>query len=386
MREFETRIPLVELEARIKGIRNGMRSGDMPSLSACRDLRDVLRTQLCTPDPRLSDLCVQARVALSAALCHLGEAEESHDILSELLADSALPHHQLGDALLGQASNLTDFGDYCGAVELCERVLSFAEPGAALSWADSKDLQLRAHGTKGQALTFLGMWEGMQSERNTGLAHLRSAVACARELDSPSTPVDLPRDLAYIALWHALHRPNDMAESWEEAWREAARCNSTATQAHLHRYRWLAGYRTALLGLDDAWPPLDVELPAASVEGSETNPGWLHKLARKYRGARHAARGDIAAALEDFHAAATLIEAPSLLRFIGATAALQAAESLHTNAPDKAAEFLSRAIVVFQECDKWFLGPIAGRLWLSRAQAISEDRPPESHPQLHYPY
>lgn len=93
---------------------------------------------------------------------------------------------------------------------------------------------------------------------------------------------------------------------------------------------------------------------------------------------------------DDFEVAATLIEngdRSPLLEFIGATACLQACESLATTCLDIARAYLERAKLVFGRRTNWFAGPVKGHFGLNRAVLFVDPRPDiADSPVLRFPY
>lgn len=381
-------LPPEELRKHIKDLSDSMRYSVNRAGSARVELRRLLDGQLSSPGNCLMNVRFDALIALAGAECHLGNASESETICQQLILEMEQSNERepkpFGAAFIRRAVNLTDLGKYREAAQLCDKVIAFANSVDRES--ERRDLLLQALGTKGQALSFLGLFDDEATARADGLTHLEQALDHARWLDANGHPsvsvrMNTPRNLAYIYLWHALHSPSAADNAWVTAEKAAVHCEKT--RAYIHRHRWLATYRASLLGLEFPWPANEMELPDKLHEG-----GWLYCLALKYRGTARATCGDIEAAIMDFHEAAALLDAGSepLFRFMGATAALQAGESLRSAAPSESKGFLERAASIFREWTDEFTGPISGRLWLSRTEALLRGEPLSFHPQLHFPH
>ena len=366
--------------------KRGMRYGSLPSFEARTDLVPLVEHLEQREDVRGRRLWVQAMALLASAECHLGNMPESTRICRKLLDKRAQIGRRLtAQTLIQQAVNLTDMAEYEQSNAFCLEALELAEE--LTDEVERLDLEMQAHGTRGQALMDWGLID--EAYREPANEALRDAEARARQLDSGDPgdqEQDLPRQLNYRFLWHALFSPESADAAFEDAL--AASGGDSQSRDFLMHIRWQAAYRAWLSGRPIDWRVFEHDLPAKNAAG-----GWLYCLARKYRGALRAAEGDTAGAMADFKAAVTLLEqeqgAP-LLAFLGATAALQAGESLIKAAPDEAHRHLNAAADLFRRRKDWFPAhpEISGSAWLDRAARFLRDanfnRMPQ--PQLHYPY
>ena len=213
-RQFAEPLGPIAIKRRIDDLAAGMRREGLDSRSARDELVLLIERHLSAGDDHLDELRTEALLTLATAECHLGNAHASEAILEPLLApDAPLVPHLV--ALVRQAVNLTDFGNFAGSVKHCDDALLLAATPRVLSRNLRNEIELQAHGTKGQALTFHGLWEPALAE--SGLSELRRAAEIADARDRAGLPADLPRNLAYIALWHALHQPSQIDAPWRAA-------------------------------------------------------------------------------------------------------------------------------------------------------------------------
>ena len=157
------------------------------------------------------------------------------------------------------------------------------------------------------------------------------------------------------------------------------------SKAFFIRNRWLSAYRAHLEGNHLDWTSFEDELP-------DERSGWLWSLSLKYRGTLRAVAGKIDAARDDFSQAIVLlkqIDSNPLLAFIGATAALQAAESVMANDPEQSSAHIAAALPVIDAFDGWFMADkLDASQWRARADAIlaCQSLVDVPNPQLHYLY
>jgi hypothetical protein len=138
---------------------------------------------------------------------------------------------------------------------------------------------------------------------------------------------------------------------------------------YLHRVRFLGAFRSLRAGRApppvefDSWPLSD---PAVS------HSSWLRATALKYRGALFAAVGEPDQALKDFGRSWALLdrEGQPLIRFIGATAALEAGERLWTVRRKEAEIFLRRARDSFEAFSSYFRESGWVDQWVQRCEGF----------------
>jgi hypothetical protein len=177
-----------------------------------------------------------------------------------------------------------------------------------------------------------------------------------------------------LAGWHALLQPARTEEAFHEATAELAafpKSINAVSLAYLLRIRFLGAYRNWLKTGSvpegyDAW-----ELPTHKV----AHLSWVLATTFKYRGALFAADGRFAEAAEDFRRAVSLLErqAPPILRFIGATAALQAFLSLRTHNEPTASQFRKTARDTFAEFSSTAAPALNGKKWADLCDCALND-------------
>jgi hypothetical protein len=372
-----------EIEDRLDKINVGMRFGKIGAHDAYRELNEMSSVLAVKTDVKSQRLRLHCDELIATACCHMGRTRES-----AMLTDRILEHAQdvgpyyVAEALVRQAVNMTDFADYARAVAYCDEAINLLPE---LKTPDERlDLELKAISSKAQALTYWSLVD--EAYLSESLALTKHAVELAKDLDGdyPDNPErNLPRNLTYLHGWYALHRPLE-AESMQRGIAGTVLADPHSA-AYFMRNRWLSAYRAYLSGNYLDWLSFEDQLP-------DEKTGWLWSLSLKYRGAVRAGAGKIDTAREDFSRAASLlkqIDSNPLLAFIGATAALQAAESLKNTDLEQSARYSSAALPVFDAFDGWFkAAKLDAAKWRSRAEALLglqslEDVP---NPQLHYLY
>ncbi|MBT3375863.1 MAG: tetratricopeptide repeat protein [Lentisphaerae bacterium] len=370
-------------EKELRNIENGMRYGSLPAKQAQDSVVKIVQAAKGRQDVRGRHCWAWAMINLAAAQCHLGKTTEASDTCQQLLAS----RHELGmrftlRALVREAINLHDMADYRGAVDILDEAESLlpqlSEP------VERTDLEMQIVGTRGQTYTFWAMIA--PNKTDFAFQDIRRACQRARELDAGATlQKELPRDLCYQYQATALLRPRKANAVYQEA---RDMCDADAgSRDHFRRVRWLAAYRLLLTGFEPPdWSTFEFDLPDRKSEG-----GWVSRVALKYRGALRADAGDEPGAISDFREATELLElhdSNPLLAFIGATAALQAGESLRLHDEKAAIDFLRQAESVLEARQDWFSGELVGKRWLERAQGLLAGNTPKGlpNPQLLYPY
>ena len=351
---------------RIQELRAGMKYGSVAAGVAAFELKAILAGSgewMKSVRRRLT--WVEGTLELAAAECHLGNPSEGNRLCDQILSWRSLIGVRIaGFALVRQAVNLTDMAEFAAAVARCREAIDLLPSiGQEL---ERMELELHAHGTLGQALAFWSLQNDEDSSRREeSLVVLQRAAELAGDLDLPCEPQgDLPRNLAYVHLWYALHDP----VASEPFFQRAREGSDSTSRAYLQRQRWLAAYRAPLLNQQMDWHRFEEELPTVEVAG-----GWLRVLSLKYRGALRAAEEDWDAAEADFREAVHLISPEGsipLLVFISATAALQGAESLRDSRQSTAMEMRDLAIQRFEQSEVGLSGSVQGARWLERARGL----------------
>jgi len=255
-----------------------------------------------------------------------------------------------------------------------------------VSTEDRVRCEMVAHGVLGgQPLLHKSLLD--QTSATESLCLIQQALKRAKELGDHS---EICRDAVQIALWHALLCPERTQDAVDEAATILTRSpveERGASEVYLLRTRFLGAYRALLL---DKRVPSDFNDWPLPPDDS-TCPMWPRATALKYRGTLRAAAGDRTGAENDFRVACDLLAAEigPLLRFFGATTALQAAESLGADAPGGGDLFALRALAVFDECREWFSGKLSASRWSARARCLTapaERTNAVETPQLYFAY
>ena len=375
---------LEHVDGRLRGIEFGMRFGALPASIALAEITLIKQHLEIKRDVRSRHLLAGASGLQAAALCHMGRTLESRAVAGELVAiGKEIGCQYAAEALVRQAVNMTDFADYAMAVTYCDDAQKLSEN---LSILERADMQLEAVSTKAQALMYWGLINHRRVEESLILT--RKSVEMARDLDG-ETPTEgrknVPRNLAYLYLWHALHVPAEAA-SIENMVREAA-CSDAKTWPYFLRTRWLVAYRGARAGTPVDWMRHEFELP-----DQKDDEGWLLALALKYRGTLRASAGRLDEALDDFRGAISmmqLVESKPLLAFISATAAVQEGELLMNQFGAEVRDHLEKSLDVFRLMANWFNAPeISAARWIERVEGLLSGCPPASlpDPQRGFPY
>ena len=269
------------------------------------------------------------------------------------------------NAVANQVVSLTDLGFLDQAKEMG---LALINKVNHIGWSGAHDRLLAAKtaygATGGQPLYQLALKNRDKDTERLSLECLENALDLARELENKE---GIARGTAQCFLWQATFSPESMPEEYVAASQTLDTLGNDApvSRTYLDRARFFGAYRHYLITQQlitgfDTWP-----LP----EIHTTQTTWLYATALKYRGTLHAANNHIEQAITDFNTACELLdhEAPPLIRFIGATAALQAARSLSHTDPIPAATFLKHAANIFQSLETIFPAEFGTANWLSNA-------------------
>ncbi len=291
--------------ARLKGL--------LPRLSEADD-----------PDKRAALLML-----LGEACCHAGRTEEAldynrraRDLASRLDGFAA----QMIRLDIEQIVSLNDREDFGSIPELANDLSSRLEaPGDSIDSMVLDDLRMRFHGTMGQAHAYGFLARVPAFSKEASLDHFQKAVALAkrcreRAIGASSNPeadptvaertAEVCHDVNYVHLWHALFRPEETRDAWDEAvnWRQRlpdGGGEAAKNRSHLVRQQGLAEYRR-LLEEPGSPPRLDGsadEDDFRSLIEDDKAEFWLRATTEKYLGAILAARGRRAEALDLFREA-----------------------------------------------------------------------------------
>ena len=262
---------------------------------------------------------------LGQACCHAGRTEEALRFNREARALASRLDGFAAQIIrldIEQIVSLNDREDFGSIPELANDLSSRLEaPGDSIDSMVLDDLRMRFHGTMGQAHAY-GFLAGFPDySEKTSLEHFRSAVSLAKRCrdravaaspDPENDPAVVERtaevchDVNYVHLWHALFRPAETRNAWDEAvnWRQRLPDGKEAAKnrSHLLRQQGLAEYRRLLANPGE---PPRLEGPAdeddlrSLVEDDEAEC-WLRATTEKYLGAILAAQTRRAEALDLF--------------------------------------------------------------------------------------
>ena len=326
----------------------------------------------------------QCILLLAAVANHRGEplkalSAEDQVSLAELAHGDPLLYTK---AIAFQVVSLTDLRSLEKAEQLARGLLSWIDQ----EFRGSHETELRCRmiacgALGGQPLLTLGLQNPHRADES--LNFLQMALEHAIELNDPR---EIAMDLAQISLGHALLKPESFREQCAHAEDQIRTLPGQAALVsiqHLRRARLLGAFRQLLREAElppdfDAWPLPDCQVP------------WLFASALKYRGALFAATGEAKRALQDFTQAYGLLDRVShpLIRFIGATAALQAGESLWPVRRKEAREFFHQAKASFAPFASYFHEPGWVEKWRQRCDGFLLGRNAEKlpHPQQEFVY
>ncbi len=359
----ESLITLDEAEARLRRYESAFRS---------------------SPHPAAGDGLKECILLLAAVANHRGEPLQALSAKDQV----SLVELAHGDPLLYtkaiafQVVSLTDLRSLGKAEQLARGLLGWIEQ----EFRGRQEMKIRCRmiacgALGGQPLLTLGLQN--PSCADEALKFLQTALELAIELDDPR---EIAMDLAQVALGYALLKPENCCEQCAYAEDHLHRLPGPAALIsiqYLRRARLLGAFRQLLreakLPPDfDSWPLPDGQVP------------WLYASARKYRGALFAAAGETKRASQDFTQACGLLDRVSqpLLRFIGATAALQAGESLWPVRRQEARAFLHQANASFAPYASYFHEPGWVEKWRQRCDGLLPAGNPAAlpHPQRNFVY
>ena len=359
----ESQISLDEAEARLRRYESAFRSS--PHDAAREGLKQCI-------------------LLLAAVANHRGEPLEALSA-EEQVSLAELAH---GDPLLYtkaiafQVVSLTDLRSLEKAEQLARALLTWIDQ----EFRGSQETKIRCRmiacgALGGQPLLSLALQAPDRTDES--LMFLQRALEHAIELNDPR---EIGVDLAQVALGHSLLKPETSREQCdlaEERIRRLPGQSPLVSIQYLHRARLLGAFRQLLTTAKgppdfDSWPLPDSQIP------------WLHASALKYRGALFAAAGQTKQALHDFDRAYGLLESvsPPLIRFIAATAALQAGESLWKVRRKEAREFLHKAKAGFPPFAPYFHEPGWVEKWRQRCDGLLLGKQTSQlpHPQREFIY
>jgi hypothetical protein len=288
-------------------------------------------------------------------------------------------------ALASQVVSLTDLGALREAEVLARHLLEWVEGEFRGSAETRIRCRMIIHGVLGgQPLLYRALRDPSCSKES--LEHLEAAVEQATNVNDPS---EICRDIVQVALWYALLKPEVSFTACEDAearMRKLPGWPDETSLAYLSRARWLGAFRGYLL---------NATIPADFRSWSLPNPeishaSWLFATALKYRSTLVAAVGEGQKAEGTFTQACGLLERARepLLRFIGATTALQAGESLFRARRSVALDFLHRAKGWFSSFNSYFHDRGWVALWQQRCAGLlkGESSANLPNPQANWPY
>ncbi|NCD34476.1 MAG: hypothetical protein EOL87_13815 [Spartobacteria bacterium] len=331
---------------------------------------------------RIPENKIKAILLQGSMYNHAGRPDEgqkyTHDALK--LAEQ---HHKtplFASAAAHQIVSLTDQGYIADAVCFGRSILQTLQ---STTWQRTDDellAYMRVYGALGgQALYQNALHSGCPDDAQESRAYLQKALEYARELHDP---IETARDLTQIFLWQATFCSESAHDAYHDTLDALRRMHSDTAVSigYLHRARFFGAYRHHLTTQHIPDDFTSWELPSDRIG----HLSWVRATALKYRATLYAAAGQPQAAMADFEQSiACLIpeEAP-LLQFIGATAALQAAQSLTHIHPQRSLTYKQQAQRLFRQLTDLFPEAFGIRQWIAYAHD-PENRP---NPQLTFAY
>jgi tetratricopeptide (TPR) repeat protein len=266
------------------------------------------------------------------------------------------------NAVANQIVSLTDLGHLDDAramgLALIDKINQIGWSGAHDRLAAAKT----AYGvTGGQPLYQTALKNNDKDAERLSFDFLTRACTLAQELENKE---GIARGTAQIFLWHASFHPENADPQFTDACRtiDALGKDAAISRTYLQRARYYGAYRHYITTRHIHPDFASWHLP--QIHTAQTT--WLYATALKYRGTLYAAQEKVEQAISDFNTACKLLdhEASPLLRFIGATAALQAAQSLKHTDPVPAGDFLKQAVDTFQSLENVFPSEFGINNWI----------------------
>ncbi len=316
-----------------------------------------------------SEARLHALVLRGAIANHKGNPGEAHNWGEQAKAAAvALKHPRLYvDACAHNVVSLTDLGFLTEAEAAGRELLAWVKVEMQGGAGERTWAEMVASGVLGgQALLHRAL-SGAACDTES-LGFLKRALELAEELEDPP---GICRDVVQIAGWHALLSPQASEDAFldaDEALGRFALEVKAVSRAYLLRNRFLGAYRRLLLTQEITEGFEKWELPPSGVG----HHSWVYATTLKYRGTLYAARGRTDEAISDFRNSTGILskQAPPLLRLIGATAAIQAAESLKKRDAHLATELLEEACSIFCNFHNTAGPALSGAVWEERCRGL----------------
>ena len=297
-----------------------------------------------------------------------------------VFAHKAGQHELYAHAMAGSVVSLTDLGLLDQAEKTGRALVKWIDKNMRASAISRLKAKMEAQGALGgQPLLQKALTESNLKAQS--LKHLQEALSKAKELRAPK---EIARDTVQIALWSALLEPLKAGQEIAKAQAQLDKLGKQGkvSELFLRQYRFLAAYRMMLMGGDISDDFEDWPLPDCG--------GWIRAVTLKYRGALLANIGKMSASDADFSESIAVLDvaAAPLLRFIGATVALQAATSLRARRKSIWRNYAKQAKAEFLVLKAQLFGPHCDCGWRDRADGLLagldiQDLP---NPQLLYRY
>ena len=336
---------------------------------------------------------LQGLMLRSAARCHAGRTEEALKLNCEAM-DKARGNPRFLPQLLRlrieELVLLEDEEDFPRTFALAADLEKDIGEFAALEKDSDRalDLQMRFHGTMGQAVAYASLSGSGLYSSESAKGHFESAYRHAVELarrsiartgDEEETDdafYNCGHDANYLLLWAALFATDDIPQMLKKAKRFAERShNDGATgdalknDRYRHRYTALGLYRAVLAG-----HPLTMNEELSEIEeevdAKDCDP-WIRATIGKYLGAIAAAHGDVKGACKWFCQAAEELAGAKYFVFqvIHMTILAEAYRSLRRmqDCAGLAEDMREKALAVFDSADDaelWIRKKDNWRMWL----------------------
>ncbi len=316
---------------------------------------------------------------------HMGNPEEarSESSLAQACATNLRNPRAYVEAVANEVVALTDLGSLIEAETAARGLLRWVSDEMSGDEREQLWCEMIATGVLGGQPLLQRALQGVACGEEA-LNLLMRARAIAEELEAPS---EIGRDSSQIVLWHALLKPEEAESAFLAAITlidKLDRAETRVSRAYLQNARFLGAYRLLLTTGNISGGFQKWELPDDRV----AYEGWPYATALKYRGALYADTGDTACAQADFSKSVGILcsSTSPLLNFIGATTALQAAESLGVKSA-RGARMLRFALQAF-ETNRKSEPANSSSPWIQRSlglinNAINSALP---HPQLTFRY
>jgi tetratricopeptide (TPR) repeat protein len=376
---------LQQINEAIRNLQKEIREGRTSLSAAARFLRRYSKRLDESVSKTHAGAILRTQVMRGEIANHTGHPDEalSASSFAQMRALEARDHCAYVEAAANQVVALTDLGCLVEGEAVGRELLRWVKKEMVGDEREQLRSEMVAAGVLGGQVLLQLALRGAPYD-SEALELLSRALEIAQELE---VAAEIARDSAQIALWHALLRPEQSEAAYAEAnirMSRHDRAETRVSRAYLQNARFLGGYRRLLTAGKITTGFETWELPDSGVG----HDSWLNATALKYRGTLYAAAGSERRAEKDFMESVKKLSASTspLLNFIGATAALQAAESFGVK-PQKGARMLKFARRALQASQKSQSHDVV-KPWIQRSLGLSNGalESVQPHPQLIFRY